>query len=106
MNRHTLPYWIFTVLTALALFGGALGNLTSNPEMTSTFARLGYPSYMHAILGVWTLGAALTILVQRVERQHARRRVRDAAEGADQIDHRMSSLDACAYAALVEDDDR
>lgn len=68
MNRHTLPYWIFTVLTALALFGGALGNLTSNPEMTSTFARLGYPSYMHAILGVWTLGAALTILAPGLPR--------------------------------------
>lgn len=68
MTRHTALYWIVTALTALALFGGALGNLTSNPEMMTTFARLGYPEYMHLILGIWTFGAALTLLAPGLPR--------------------------------------
>ncbi len=61
MNKKI--YWVLTVLVALALFGGGVGQLSGSEEMQQNMARLGYPAYVLPLLGLWKVGAAVALLV-------------------------------------------
>ena len=63
-----VAYWFTTVLTALlfAVPGAAL--LLKIPHFVSDMARLGYPTYFLAILGIFKLLGAAAILAPRLPR--------------------------------------
>lgn len=67
-KARELGYWIATVLiTALfAVPGAAL--LVRVPHFTEDMSHLGYPAYFLAILGVWKLLGAATVLAPRLPR--------------------------------------
>ena len=67
-RARELGYWIATVsITALfAVPGAAL--LARVPHFTEDMSHLGYPGYFLAILGVWKVLGAATVLAPRLPR--------------------------------------
>jgi hypothetical protein len=63
-------YWITTVLIATETFAGGAVDLThgrlivfSGPRVTDILAGLGYPLYVLAIIGVWKILGAITLVL-------------------------------------------
>jgi uncharacterized membrane protein YphA (DoxX/SURF4 family) len=63
-------YWIATILIALETFAGGIVDLThgrtavfSGTPVTDVVVSLGYPVYVLAILGVWKIPGAITLIV-------------------------------------------
>jgi hypothetical protein len=67
-KARTLVYWIATVSAAVlfAVPGAAL--LAGVPHFAEDMAHLGYPGYFLAILGVWKLLGAATIVAPGLAR--------------------------------------
>jgi hypothetical protein len=66
----TIAYWITTTLIALETFAGGIVDLThgrtavvSGPRVTDVVTGLGYPVYVLAILGIWKIPGAITLVV-------------------------------------------
>ncbi len=68
MKVKQVAYWATTVLLAFALASGAVGELTRQWGTLETVTMLGYPAYFLTIIGLWKLGAAVTVLVPRLPR--------------------------------------
>jgi hypothetical protein len=63
-NRiRPIAYWFATFVIVFELIAGAAWNLLTIDWVEAQFAHLGYPDYFAYILGVWHLGAAVTIAV-------------------------------------------
>lgn len=62
MSGRTKVYWVLTVLAALALLAGGVGNLTLQEPVVESMKKLGYPLYFPRILGTWKLLAAVALL--------------------------------------------
>ncbi len=69
MKAKSIAYWTTTILVALPIGTGGVGQLAqfrANPH--ATVPVLGYPLYFFAILGVWKVLGAIAILVPRFPR--------------------------------------
>ena len=65
-----ISYWITTVLIATETFAGGVVDVThgrtnvfSGPRVTDILAGLGYPLYVLAIIGIWKILGAITLVV-------------------------------------------
>lgn len=70
MKAKMIFYWITTVLIATETFAGGAVDLThgrtgviSGPRVTDILAGLGYPLYVLAIIGVWKILGAITLVL-------------------------------------------
>jgi len=70
LNVKTMLYWATTSLIALETFAGGLIDLThgrtgvvSGPFVTQVVTSLGYPVYILAILGIFKIPGAITLVV-------------------------------------------
>ncbi len=69
MKAKSIVYWTMTILVALPIGSGGIGQLwqyQANPH--GVVPILGYPFYFFAILGVWKTLGAIAILVPRFPR--------------------------------------
>ena len=66
MKAKPIVFWIMTILVALPIGSGGVSQIMqyrANPH--GTIPVLLYPAYFFAILGVWKILGAITILVPR-----------------------------------------
>ena len=70
MKAKTMLYWTTTCLIALETFAGGVMDLThgrtgvvSGPFVTQVVTKLGYPMYILAIIGIYKIPGAVTLLV-------------------------------------------
>jgi len=70
LKAKTLLYWATTILIALETFLGGVLDLThgragvvSGPFVTQLVTSLGYPVYILAIIGIFKIPGAVTIVV-------------------------------------------
>ena len=70
MKLKMIMYWTATALIALETFTGGIVDLIhgrtgvfSGPHVTDVLISLGYPVYVLAILGVWKIPGAITLVV-------------------------------------------
>jgi hypothetical protein len=70
MRLKMMMYWTATALIALETFAGGIVDLIhgrtgvfSGPHVTDVLISLGYPAYVLAILGVWKIPGAITLVV-------------------------------------------
>lgn len=63
MKTKVIGYWVTTVLLVLALFSGAVGELTHYEGTLETVTILGYPLYFLTIIGVWKVLGSIALLV-------------------------------------------
>jgi hypothetical protein len=68
MKTKSIVYWTMTVLVAFFMTGGATQILQYRANPHGVVPELGYPLYFFAILGVWKILGAITILVPRFPR--------------------------------------
>jgi hypothetical protein len=64
MKAKNIVYWTMTVLVALPIGSGGVGQILqyrANPH--GVVPELGYPLYFFAILGIWKVLGAIAILV-------------------------------------------
>lgn len=69
MKTRNIAYWTMTILVALPLGSGGVGQMAqfqANPH--GVVPVLGYPTYFFAILGFWKVLGAIAILVPRFPR--------------------------------------
>jgi len=69
MNAKSIAYWTTTILVALPIGSGGVGQMAqfhANPH--GVVPVLGYPTYFFAILGFWKVLGAIAILVPRFPR--------------------------------------
>lgn len=72
MKLKAILYWVTTALIALETFAGGIIDLThgrtdvfNGPRVVDVVTGLGYPVYVLAILGVWKIPGAITLVVPR-----------------------------------------
>ncbi len=70
MKLKMIMYWIATALIALETLAGGIVDLIhgrtgifSGPHVSDVLISLGYPVYVLAILGVWKIPGAITLVV-------------------------------------------
>ena len=63
MKTKPIVYWTMTVLVAFFMSGGVAQILQYRANPHGVVPELGYPMYFFAILGVWKVLGAITILV-------------------------------------------
>jgi hypothetical protein len=70
MKIKLVLYWTTTILIALETLAGGLVDLThgrtqifSGPHVAEVVSSLGYPVYILAILGLWKIPGAVTLVV-------------------------------------------
>jgi hypothetical protein len=62
-KTKNIVYWTTTVLVAFFMSGGVAQLLQYRANPRGVVPELGYPMYFFAILGVWKILGAITILV-------------------------------------------
>jgi hypothetical protein len=69
MKLKLIAYWTTTTLIALETFAGGIIDLThgrtgvfNGPRVDDVLGNLGYPLYVLAILGVWKIPGAITLV--------------------------------------------
>ncbi|MBK7932240.1 MAG: DoxX family protein [Pyrinomonadaceae bacterium] len=65
-KAHKIIYWIATIWLALGMTSSAVVQLMRIPEGVENVARLGYPSYLLTILGIWKILGVLAILAPKL----------------------------------------
>jgi len=68
MKKKAIAYWVTTVLVSLTFLMSGFAKLTGDETLAAEMARMGFPTYMNAILGVWYLGAAVVIAAPGLKR--------------------------------------
>ncbi len=70
MKAKTMLYWTTTCLIALETFAGGVMDLThgrtgviTGPFVTQVVTSLGYPMYVLAIIGIYKIPGAVTLVV-------------------------------------------
>ena len=63
MKARSIVYWVMTILVAFFMTGGIAQILQYLHNPRGVVPELGYPMYFFAILGVWKVLGAVTILV-------------------------------------------
>ena len=65
---RTLAYWGTTGIIALIIGGGGVADIIGPDDVLEAFEHLGYPSYFAAMLGVWKVLGAITIVAPKLPR--------------------------------------
>ena len=63
--RNKIIYWVATLWLALGMASTGGVQLFKTPSDVEMMTRLGYPSYLLTILGVWKLLGVLAVLVPK-----------------------------------------
>jgi uncharacterized membrane protein YphA (DoxX/SURF4 family) len=63
-----IVYWTATGSVALVFFATGVGNLIPIDHIARDIAHLGYPPYLHSILGIWKILGAVVIILPRISR--------------------------------------
>jgi hypothetical protein len=63
MKARSIVYWVMTILVVFFMTGGIAQILQYLHNPRGVVPELGYPMYFFAILGVWKVLGAVTILV-------------------------------------------
>lgn len=63
MKAKPIVYWTMTILVAFFMTGGIAQLMQYRANPHGVVPELGYPMYFFAILGVWKVLGAITILV-------------------------------------------
>ena len=63
MKSRSIAYWTTTILVAFFMTGGVAQLMQYRANPHGVVPELGYPMYFFAILGVWKILGAITILV-------------------------------------------
>jgi len=63
MKKIKIIYWIFTILLAILLGGGAIPDIIMIKEAKDLFVHLGYPMYLLPFVGVAKVLGVIAILV-------------------------------------------
>lgn len=64
-KRDKIIYWIATIWLSLGMTSTGIVQLMKMQEEADMFARLGYPSHLLTLLGVWKILGVVAILVPR-----------------------------------------
>jgi DoxX-like family len=64
----TILYWVTTSLIVFAYAVGGYFDITQPEFMAKDLEKTGYPSYFLAMLGIWKLGAVVTLLMPGLPR--------------------------------------
>jgi hypothetical protein len=67
-RTRTIGFWLFTLVVAYEMVAGSMWDLLRIEFVRTVFARIGYPSYLLTILGVWKLPCAVVLLLPRFPR--------------------------------------
>lgn len=67
-KTRTTVYWVATSLLLFELVLGGMWDVLRVPHVRTVFERLGYPSYLLVILGVWKLLGAVALAIPRFPR--------------------------------------
>ncbi len=69
-KMKVIGYWVTTILIALETLAGGVTDLMhgrtdlfSGPRVVDVVTSLGYPVYVLAILGIWKIPGAITLVV-------------------------------------------
>lgn len=65
-KTRKILYWIATVWLSLGMISSAVVQLMRIPEAVEGVARLGYPSYLMTILGIWKIFGVAAILAPKL----------------------------------------
>lgn len=64
-KRNKIIYWIATVWLALGMVSTGMVQLLKVPEEVNMFTKLGYPSYLLTMLGIWKLLGVVAVLIPK-----------------------------------------
>ena len=64
-KRNKIIYWVSTIWLALGMVSTGIVQLLKMNEEVEMFTRLGYPSYLLTILGIWKLLGVVAVLIPR-----------------------------------------
>lgn len=68
MKTKTIIYWTTTAIIVFELPVGGVWDLAHQRHVVETVTRLGYPTYLLAILGIWKLLGAVALIAPRFPR--------------------------------------
>lgn len=66
-KKKRIIYWTVTILLALGMFSGGIGQLIRAEQTTEGIIHLGYPKYFMSILGPWKILGAIAILIPKFQ---------------------------------------
>jgi uncharacterized membrane protein YphA (DoxX/SURF4 family) len=61
-KRNKIIYWVFTIWLALGMTSSSIVQLLRVAEAEESMLRLGYPTYLMTILGIWKILGVVTVL--------------------------------------------
>lgn len=64
-KRNKIIYWIATIWLALGMLSTGIVQLIQLKEETEMMNRLGYPSYLLSIIGVWKILGVVAVLLPK-----------------------------------------
>lgn len=69
VKAKKIVYWIATIWLSLGMLSSGIIQLSrAMPEVVESVTKLGYPSYLLTILGVWKILGVAAILAPRLPR--------------------------------------
>jgi uncharacterized membrane protein YphA (DoxX/SURF4 family) len=67
-RRQMIAYWVTTALVVMEVALGGTWDILRVPQVRELIERLGYPSYLLVILGIWKLLGAVALAIPRFPR--------------------------------------
>jgi hypothetical protein len=64
-KRNKIIYWIFTILVALGMLPGGLGQIFHAKWSLDLIRPLGYPEYILTIIGTWKVLGSIVLLIPK-----------------------------------------
>jgi len=64
-KRNRIIYWIATIWLALGMLSTGMVQLFKLPADVDAMTRLGYPSYLLTILGIWKILGVIALLIPK-----------------------------------------
>ena len=64
-KRNKIIYWIATIWLALGMLSTGIVQLIQLEEETEMMKRLGYPSYLLGVIGVWKILGVVAVLIPK-----------------------------------------
>jgi uncharacterized membrane protein YphA (DoxX/SURF4 family) len=68
MKTRSIAYWITTGLTAFVFLLGGAFDVARPSSVVEAMTKLGYPSFVAVILGVWKILGGVAVLIPRFPR--------------------------------------
>ncbi len=68
MTKKIIAYWIFTALTAVAIFGSGIMQFLKPAELVQNMTTLGFPLYIMTLMGTFKVAGALVLVAPGLPR--------------------------------------